>query len=86
MRRVASLYGQAAETLAGSPAPASYLWYRDALVQNYRAAVDIATQLSNLTNASTQGAFDALLNRWAARAKDFSDLQARLRAQQSGPH
>ncbi len=85
MRRVASLYGQAADTLAAAQAPASYTWYRDGLVRNFREAVDIATQLSNLTSSSGQGAFDALDGRWTARVNDLKQLQARLDAQQGPP-
>ncbi len=85
MRKVASLYGQAADTLAASQAPASYAWYRDGLVRNFREAVDIATQLSSLTSLSGQSAFDALQGRWNARVKDLSQLQARLDAQQGSP-
>ncbi|TME86794.1 MAG: hypothetical protein E6I44_11950 [Chloroflexi bacterium] len=81
MRKVASLYGQAADTLAASQAPASYTWYRDGLVRNFREAADIATQLSGLTSASSQSAFDALFARWTARVNDLKQLQVRLDAQ-----
>ena len=81
MRQVASFYGQAADTLAASPAPAEYVWYRDGLVRNYREAVDVATLFSNLTAASSQSEFDALVARWSARVKDLAQLQARLDAQ-----
>jgi len=81
MRQVASFYGQAADTLAASPAPVEYAWYRDGLVHNYREAVDVATLFSNLTAASSQSAFDALVARWSARVKDLAQLQARLDAQ-----
>jgi hypothetical protein len=81
MRKVASLYGQAADTLAASQAPASYTWYRDGLVRNFREAVDVATQLSGLTSASSQSAFDALFGRWTARVSDLKQLQVRLDAQ-----
>jgi hypothetical protein len=81
MRQVASFYGRAADTLAASPAPAEYAWYRDGLVRNYREAVDIATQLSNLTSSSSQSAFDALFARWTARVRDLTQLQATLDAQ-----
>jgi hypothetical protein len=84
MRRVASLYGQAADTLAASRAPASYAWYRDGLVRNFREAVDIATRFASLTNSSSQSQFDALDGRWTARANDLKRLQDRLDAQQ-GP-
>jgi hypothetical protein len=80
MRGVASFYGQAADALAASSAPADYAWYRDGLVSNYREAVDIATQFSRLTSSSSQSAFDALFARWTARVKDLSQLQARLDA------
>lgn len=83
MRRVASLYGQAADALAESPAPAEYVWYRDGLVRNYREAVDITTQYSYLTNSSYQSAFDALSARWLARVRDIDQLEARLKAQES---
>ena len=86
MRQVASFYGQAADTLAASPAPAEYAWYRDGLVHNYREAVDIATLFSNLTAASSQGEFDALVARWSARVKDLGQLQTRLNAQPSPTH
>ena len=81
MRKVASLYGQAAGTLAVSQAPAAYTWYRDGLVRNFREAGDIATQLAGLTSASSQSAFDALFARWTARVNDLKQLQARLGAQ-----
>jgi hypothetical protein len=81
MRQVASFYGRAADTLAASPAPAEYAWYRDGLVHNYREAVDIAALFSNLTSSSSQSAFDALAGRWGARVKDLTQLQARLDAQ-----
>jgi len=84
MRRVASLYGQAADTLAASQAPASYAWYRDGLVRNFREAVDIATRFANLTTTSGQSQFDALDGRWTARVNDLKRLQDRLDAQQ-GP-
>ena len=80
MRGVAAFYGQAADALAASSAPADYAWYRDGLVSNYREAVDIATQFSRLTSSSSQSAFDALFARWTARVKDLSQLQARLDA------
>jgi len=82
MRRVASLYGQAADTLAASRAPASYSWYRDGLVRNFREAVDIATRFANLTSSSSQSAFDTLDGRWTARVNDLKRLQDRLDAQQ----
>ena len=81
MRQVATFYGQAADTLAASPAPAEYAWYRDGLVRNYREAVDTATLFSNLTSSSSQSAFDGLVARWSARVKDLAQLQARLDAQ-----
>jgi hypothetical protein len=84
MRKVASLYGQAADTLAASGAPSSYAWYRDGLVRNFREAADIASQFSNLTSSSSQSAFDALDRRWTARFNELKQLQARLDAQQ-GP-
>jgi len=80
MRKVASLYGQAADALAVSPAPLEYAWYRDGLVRNYREAVDIATLFSNLTSASNQGSFDSLVARWRTRVNDLNQLQARLDA------
>jgi hypothetical protein len=80
MRKVASSYGQAADALAASSAPTDYAWYRDGLVRNYREAVDIATQLSNLSSSSSQSAFDGLFARWTARVKDLTQLQARLDA------
>jgi hypothetical protein len=80
MRKVASFYGQAADTLAASPAPAEHVWYRDGLVRNYHEAVDIATQFATLTSASSQSAFDALFARWKARVDDLKQLQARLNA------
>ena len=82
MQNVASFYGQAADALAESPAPAKYLWYRDGLVHNYREAVDITTQYSRLTSSSYQSTFDALNARWAARVKDIDQLEARLKAQE----
>jgi len=81
MRKVASSYGQAADALAASSPPSDYGWYRDGLVRNYREAVDIATQFSNLTSSSSRSTFDALVARWTARVKDLSQLQARLNAQ-----
>lgn len=81
MRRVASLYGQAADALAAVSAPADYAWYRDGLIRNYREAVDLATQLSNLTGRSSQAEFDGLQSRWNTRVSDFRQLQARLQAQ-----
>ncbi|TMC43418.1 MAG: hypothetical protein E6J23_10010 [Chloroflexi bacterium] len=78
MRKVASSYGQAADALAASSPPSDYGWYRDGLVRNYREAVDIATQFSNLTSSSSRSTFDALVARWTARVKDLSQLQARL--------
>lgn len=83
MRQVASLYGRAADTLAASQAPAEYVWYRDGLLRNYREAVDIATQFSNLSASSSQSAFDELVARWTARVKDLAQLQARLNAKPS---
>ena len=83
MRKVASFYGQAADALAESPAPAAYLWYRDGLVHNYREAVDITTKYSTLTSSSYQSAFDALNARWVARVRDIDQLEARLKAQES---
>ena len=80
MRMVASLYGQAADALAASPAPVEYAWYRDGLVRNYREAVDIATLYSKLTSTSNQGSFDSLAARWGTRVKDLNQLQARLDA------
>jgi hypothetical protein len=74
------LYGQAADTLAASPAPAEHVWYRDGLVRNYREAVDVATQFATLTSASSQSAFDALFARWKGRVDDLKQLQARLNA------
>jgi len=82
MRTVASLYGQAADALAESRAPAEYLWYRDGLVHNYREAVDITTQYSYLTSSSYQSAFDTLNARWVARVRDIDQLEARLKAQE----
>jgi len=82
MGTVASLYGQAANALAESRAPAEYLWYRDGLVHNYREAVDITTRYSYLTNSSYQSAFDALNVRWVARVRDIDQLEARLKAQE----
>lgn len=82
MRKVASLYGQAADRLAASSAPARYLWYRDGLVRNWREAADIAMQLGGLTGASSQASFDALSARWDARLTDFDHLQTRLDIQQ----
>jgi hypothetical protein len=84
MGRVASFYGQAADALAASEAPSGYAWYRDGLIRNFREAVDIASQLSGLTSASGQSAFDALDRRWTARVTDLNQLQARLEKQQ-GP-
>jgi hypothetical protein len=84
MGRVASFYGQAADALAASQAPSSYAWYRDGLIRNFREAADIASQLSGLTSASGQSAFDALDRRWSARVNDLNQLQARLEKQQ-GP-
>ena len=81
MRQVASSYGKAADVLAASSAPAEYAWYRDGLVRNYREAVDIAMLFSNLTSASSQSTFDALIARWSTRVKDLSQLQTKLDAQ-----
>jgi hypothetical protein len=83
MRKIASLYGQAADTLGASPAPAAYAWYRDGLVRNCREAADIATGYSYLSSSSSQTAFDALYTRWLARVRDLEQLQARLEAQES---
>jgi hypothetical protein len=83
MRKVSSLYGHAADTLAASPAPTAYVWYRDGLVRNCREAADIATGYSYLSSSSSQSAFDALYTRWLARVGDLKQLQARLKAQQS---
>ena len=83
MRKIASLYGQAADSLAASPAPTAYIWYRDGLIGNYREAADIATGYSYLNDLSSQSAFDALYTRWQARVGDLSKLQARLKTQQS---
>ena len=82
MRKIASLYGQAADSLVGSPAPTAYIWYRDGLIGNFREAADIATGYSYLTSSSSQTAFDALGTRWQARVSDLSKLQARLKTQQ----
>src|SRR5204862_1275130 len=78
MRKISSLYGQAADSLAASPAPTAYVWYRDGLIGNYREAADIATGYSYLSSSSSQSAFDALYARWQARVSDLSKLQARL--------
>lgn len=83
MRKVASLYAQAADTVAASAAPPAYVWYRDGLVRNCREAADIATGYSYLSNESSQSAFDALYVRWQARVSDLRQLQARLKAQES---
>jgi hypothetical protein len=81
MRKVASLYRQAAEALAASPAPAAYVWYRDGLVHYYRQAAEISTGYSYLSTSSSQDAFDALAGRWDALEKELADLEAKLRAQ-----
>jgi hypothetical protein len=83
MRKVASLYSRAADALAASSVPAEYTWYRDGLVQNFRGAVDIATQLSKLTSSSSQSAFDDLFTRWNLRVDALVQLEDRLPAEPS---
>jgi hypothetical protein len=78
MRTVATLYTRGADALAASAVPADYAWYRDGLVQNFREAADIATQLSKLTTSSSQSTFDALFTRWNGRVKDLTQLEDRL--------
>jgi hypothetical protein len=81
MRKVASLYRDAADALASSPAPTAYLWYRDGLVYVYRQAAEITLGYSYLSASSSQDAFDALNARWDALDKDFAELEAKLTAQ-----
>ena len=81
MRKVASLYREAADALVDAPAPAAYVWYRDGLIDYYRQAAEITTGYSYLSASSSQAAFDALNDRWDVLGKDLADLEARLTAQ-----
>jgi hypothetical protein len=81
MRKVASFYRDAADALASSPVPGAYVWYRDGLVHYYREAADISTGYSYLSASSSQAAFEALNDRWDALAKDLTELEAKLTAQ-----
>ena len=78
---VAASYAQAADILATANPPTTVSWYRDGLVKNFREAVDISTALSKQTQSSSQSSFDALIQRWTARIREFNDLQSRLDSQ-----
>jgi hypothetical protein len=81
MRKVASLYGDAANAMDGSPAPPAYVWYRDGLVHYYRQAAEIATGYSYLSGSASQSAFDALNKRWDALGTELTQLEAKVSAQ-----
>jgi hypothetical protein len=81
MRKVASLYRDAADALAVSPTPAKYVLMRDGLVHIYREAADIATAYSYLSASSGRDAFEALNARWDDLEEELTQLEARLAAQ-----